>query len=406
VPDRSLYLEFGTFIAPVIHPRQNPTRSLHRVLERIEMLDRLGFDEVWVGEHHSSGYEIIGSNEVFIATAAERTKRIRFGTGVVSLPYHNPFMVAERAVLLDHLTMGRVTLGVGPGSLPHDAAMLGIHMKDTRRMMGEALEALHLLLTTDEPLTMKTDWFTLHEAELQLKPYSHPSMEMAMTAMESPFGPSLAGRYGAGLVSLGANTPAGFAGLATHWGVLEEQAELHGQSVDRRKWRVVGTIHVAETREQARRDVQFGLPHFLEYITVSGRDSAWMASPDKPPETLDDVIDFMNGHNYACIGTPDDAIEFIRVLLETTGGFGNLLLFAHELADPEATNRSHDLIAREVMPVFQNSMAPLIKSAAVSKAKQAQAHADQRASILAAQEQYLKENVTTKFSSAVDSPPT
>ena len=108
-------LQFGIFMAPFHPPGQNPTLALERDLDLIEHLDRLGFDEAWIGEHHSGGYEIIASPEVFIATAAERTKHIRLGTGVVSLPYHHPLMTAQRIVLLDHLTKGRVMLGVGPG---------------------------------------------------------------------------------------------------------------------------------------------------------------------------------------------------------------------------------------------------------------------------------------------------
>jgi limonene 1,2-monooxygenase len=395
----SSYLQFGLFIAPIQHPQQNPTRAIHRHLENIQLLERLGFDEVWVGEHHSGGYELIGSNELFIAVAAERTKRIRFGTGVISLPYHHPFMVAERAVLLDHLTMGRVTLGVGPGSLPHDATMLGIRMADTRRMMEESLEVIHQLLTTDEPVTRKTDWFTLVDAQLQLKPFSQPRLPLAFTAMESPFGPTLAGKYGAGLISLGATSPAGFAGLASHWGVVEEQAARHGNVADRGDWRVVGMLHLAETREQARKEVQYGYPRFMHYTTyVAGRKPAYIGTPEKPPETLDEIIDFMNSHYYACIGTPDDAVEFINHLLEKSGGFGRLLLFAHDWANPEGTARSFELLSREVMPVFQHSMKPLIRSMEASMAMQEFALREQRESIVAAQEKYLKENLATSVS--------
>ena len=94
---------------------------LHRDLELVEWLDQLGYDEAWIGEHHSAGFEIIASPELFIAAAAERTKHIRLGTGVISLPYHNPLMVADRIMQLDHKTRGRVMFGVGPGLLPSDA---------------------------------------------------------------------------------------------------------------------------------------------------------------------------------------------------------------------------------------------------------------------------------------------
>ena len=385
-------LGFGMFIAPQQHPQQNPTRALHRHLETIELIERLHFEEVWVGEHHSGGYELIGSNEVFLAAAAERTQRLRLATGVVSLPYHHPYMVAERAVLLDHLCQGRLILGVGPGSLPQDAAMFGIHMADTRRMMSESLEAIHHLLTRDEPLTMKTDWFTLEDAELQLRPYSHPGLPLAMTAMESPFGPSLAGKYGAGLVSIGATTEAGFAALANHWSVVEEQAALHGQTVDRAHWRVVGWLHVAETREQAIREVAYGLPRYLYYVgQVSGRDFAWIPAVENDtgsPPGVEDLAAFMNDTHIGCIGTPDDAIDYITRLRDKSGGFGTLLVFSHDWATPEATHRSLELISREVMPTFQNSTTRLIKSMHRSAATRTTAVQEQRDSIEAAKQQY------------------
>ena len=114
MPER---MKFGVFMAPFHRVGENPTLALDRDLELIEWLDFLGFDEAYIGEHHSAGWETISSPEIFIAAAAGRTRHIRLGTGVVSLPYHHPYMVASRMVLLDHLTKGRVILGVGPGGL-------------------------------------------------------------------------------------------------------------------------------------------------------------------------------------------------------------------------------------------------------------------------------------------------
>lgn len=108
-------------------------------MQLIEWLDELGFDEAFVGEHHSSGWEIISSPEIFMAVAATRTKRIKLGSGVVSIPYHHPFNVANRFALLDHLTRGRVMLGCGPGALAADAYMLGIESTTQRKRMVEGV---------------------------------------------------------------------------------------------------------------------------------------------------------------------------------------------------------------------------------------------------------------------------
>src|SRR6202046_512065 len=134
---RTIPMRNGIFLAP-FHPLdQDPTEAIHRDLELIENLDRLGYEEAWIGEHHSAGFEIIASPEVFIAAAAQRTVNIRLGTGVSSLPYHHPLMLADRMVLLDHLTRGRIMFGVGPGALPSDPFMRGIDPNRQRGRMEE-----------------------------------------------------------------------------------------------------------------------------------------------------------------------------------------------------------------------------------------------------------------------------
>jgi limonene 1,2-monooxygenase len=343
-------LRFGIFLAPFHPAGQNPTLALQRDLELIERLDALGFDEAWVGEHHSAGWEIVASPEVFIAAAAERTRRIALGTGVSSLPYHHPFLLADRMVLLDHLTRGRVKFGVGPGALPSDAFMLGIAPERQREMMEEALEAILALLVGDEPVTRRTDWFTLEDARLQLRPYQHPCFEVAVAAQLSPAGPRTAGRFGAALLSLGATTLGGFDALTAHWQVAEERAAEFGRTMDRRRWRLVGPMHLAETEEQARREVEHGLAEWVRYFREV---AALQLAP--PTDDTRQLADAMNDSGFAVVGTPDMAVAQIERLVERSGGFGTYLLMAHEWADPVATLRSFELFARHVAPRFQGS---------------------------------------------------
>ncbi|KAB2349152.1 LLM class flavin-dependent oxidoreductase [Actinomadura rudentiformis] len=349
-------LRFGIFLAPFHPAGQNPTLALERDLDLIAHLDALGFDEAWIGEHHSAGFEIIASPEVFIATAAERTRHIRLGTGVSSLPYHHPLMLADRMVLLSHLTRGRVMLGVGPGALPSDAHMMGIEVARQRDMMEEALEAILLLLRGDEPVTCKTDWFELRDARLQLRPY-RGELEVAVAAMVSPSGPRAAGRFGCSLLSLGATQAAGFDALGYHWGVMEERAAAFGTTADRSGWRLVGPMHLAETREQAARDVAFGLPDWVTYFQK-------IAALPIAPEAADPdaLVEAVNSTGFGVIGTPDDAIAQIERLAAQSGGFGAYLLMAHEWADTAQTRRSYELFARYVAPRFQGSAASLTAS--------------------------------------------
>jgi limonene 1,2-monooxygenase len=344
-------LKFGIFLAPFHPVGQNPTLALERDLELVVHLDHLGFDEAWIGEHHSAGYEIIASPEVFLAVAAERTKHIRLGTGVSSLPYHHPLMLTDRLVLLDHLTRGRVMLGVGPGALPSDAFMMGIPVAEQRDRMEEALEAILLLLRSDEPVTMKTEWFTLDDARLNLRPYTYPHFEVAVASQISPSGSRAAGRFGTGLLSIGATNQQGFDLLGYHWQIAEERAAQFDTSVDRRNWRLVGPIHIADTREQAYADVEFGLADWVDYFQ---RVAALPIAPDT--SNAEEMADAINQSGFAVIGTPDDAIEQLQRLWDQSdGGFGTFLVMAHEWADTEATRKSYELLARYVFPEFQGS---------------------------------------------------
>jgi limonene 1,2-monooxygenase len=295
--------------------------------------------------------ETIGTPEMFIATAAERTRSIRLGTGVVSLPYHSPLMLAERINYLDHVTRGRGMFGVGPGALTTDAYMMGIPVGSTRPRMDEALDVLIPLLR-GEAVTAETDWFKLQHAQLQMRPWTRPSVEMAVAAMISPTGAAAAGRHGIGMLQFQALGKAAFNSLASNWAVCEQVAAEHGKTVDRANWRLVVQVHLAETREQAIRDCRFGLHHWIDYYQS-------VAQLPIIPEgvTGQDLVETYANMDVAVIGTPDDAIATIEKLQQQTGGFGCLMLLSHEWADSAATDKSYELFARYVIPHFQRTNA-------------------------------------------------
>ena len=351
-------LNFGVFITPFHPTGQSPTVALEYDLERTVALDRLGYDEVWFGEHHSGGYELIACPEVFIAAAAERTKHIRLGTGVVSLPYHHPLMVADRWVLLDHLTRGRVMFGAGPGALPSDAYMMGIDPVEQRRMMQESLEAIMALFRAgpDERVDRHSDWFTLRDAALHIRPYTWPYPEISTAAMVSPSGPRLAGTLGTSLLSLSMSVPGGYAALENAWQIVVDQAaKVDRPEPDRTHWRVLGIVHLADSREQAIDDCTYGLQDFADYFGAAG----FVPLSNDVDEANRSPREFVA--NYAamgncCIGTPDDAIAYISDLLERSGGFGTFLMLGHDWADRPATLHSYELFARKVMPHFKGQL--------------------------------------------------
>jgi limonene 1,2-monooxygenase len=255
-------------------------------------------------------------------------------------------MLADRINQLDHVTRGRVMFGVGPGALPSDAVMMGIDIAKQRDMMDEGLDVLVRLLR-GETVTRSTDWFTLERAQLQMTPFSRPSVEIAVASQVSPTGARAAGRHGVGLLSIGATTAGGFNALSSNWAIAEQMARDSGTTVDRSKWRLVGPVHIAETREKARENLRFGLAEWLFYFT---KVVALPVAPADHPDPIESLVQ----SGFAVVGTPDDAIAQIERLQKQTGGFGAFVQLAHNWADWENTKKSYEMFARYVAPKFQN----------------------------------------------------
>jgi limonene 1,2-monooxygenase len=337
-------LRLGVFMPPWSIPvNRNPTLFIRECLDLVSFLDELGYDEAWIGEHHSSGYQVIGSPELFVSAAIERTQRIRIGTGVISLPYHNPLMVADRIVQLDHQARGRAMFGFGQGLTPTDAAMLAINPDDKRRRMEDALEVV-LRLLDGEVVTCQNDWIDLREATLQLAPYSIPRPDMVVASSVSTTGGANAGRHGLGMLCVAAGSTAGFDVLDQNWKIANIAAAEHGHSMDRTALRLVGPIHIAPTREQAIAEVSAGFEEWREFIErtwTGGASAIGMGSVEAIIES-----------GVGVIGTPDDALAYIERLWAKTGGFGCMLTQITNWARDEATRTSLKLIADRVLPEF------------------------------------------------------
>jgi limonene 1,2-monooxygenase len=342
-------LKFGIFLAPFHRVGDNPTLAIRRDIDLIELLDHLGYDEAWIGEHHSAGWETIAAPELIIAAAAERTQRIMLGSGVTSLPYHHPFLVAQRWVQLDHMTRGRAMLGCGPGALVSDAYMMGIEAVTQRRRMEQALDAIVALLRCDGPVTMKTDWFELNDARLHLAPYTYPHFPIAVASTLTPAAMIAAGKHGLGVLSLGAGLPGGPEGLADQWKIAEDTAAAHGTHMDRANWRLVVNAHIAEDDERALAEVRAG--ERMETVTY------FEDTLGRPPGRADDPLRAGVQMGTTLVGSPDTVAAGIeRLIAYSKGGVGGIMFRAHDWADWEQTKRSYELFARWVMPRFQGSL--------------------------------------------------
>jgi limonene 1,2-monooxygenase len=301
---------------------------------------------------------MIASPEMFLAAAGERTKRIKLATGVISLPYHHPFNVAQRMVQLDHMTGGRAIFGSGPGALASDAHTLGIDPMTQRDRQDEAIAIIRRLFN-GERVTAKSDWFTMNDAALQILPLQQ-DMPFVVASMISPSGMTLAGKYGIGVFSLGSNSTQGLMSLAQQWEFAEDSAKKHGTTVDRANWRVLMNWHIAETREQALREAGAGLMHWHNEYNVG----TLMRPGVEPFTSVDDALEKMAGgeHPAAAIGTPDDLVRSIKHMLTISGGVGAVMGFVHDWANPENTRRSWDMVARYVIPEINGFLEPLRQS--------------------------------------------
>ena len=345
-------LKFGAFLAPHHPLGEHPMLQFQRDLDFVAHLDRLGYDEFWCGEHHSSGWEMIASPEMFLAAAGQRSSRIMLGTGVISLPYHNPFNVAQRMVQLDHMTKGRAIFGSGPGALPSDAHTLGIDPMGQRDQQDEALGVIIRLLRGEERFSYESEWFNLHDAKLQILPLQE-DMPMVTASSFSPSGMKIAGKYGIGVLSIASTSTEGLASLPTQWSFAEEAAAEHGTTVDRKNWRVLMSWHLAESKKDAKAEARDGLHRWHNEYTVRVLGRPGANRVEDPDRLLDQVAgEGAPGGGAAVIGTPDELVTTIRRVQEVTGGFGVVIAFVHDWANREATLRSYDLFARYVVPAL------------------------------------------------------
>jgi limonene 1,2-monooxygenase len=322
---------------------KDPTLSIRQEMDFMIFLDEIGYDEAWVGEHHSGGMELVGSPEIMIAATIERTRRIKLGTGVISLPYRNPFIVADTILQLDHQSRGRVMFGFGPGLLPADAKMLGIPADKQRGRMAEALDVVIRLLN-GETVTEKTEWYDLRQAFLHYAPYTYPRPELAVASAITPSGGKIAGRYGLGMLCVAAASGPGFDVLDLNWKLAREAAVQHTQTIHPTSLRLVAPIHIAETRDQAIAEIKEGYERWRAFQNESMEDSAAGLGYG----SIEQIIDSKLG----AIGTAEDGVEMLERFWEKTGGFGCILAQVNNWASFEATKRSHRMFVEYVMPQF------------------------------------------------------
>lgn len=354
-------MQVGFFTMPLHPPGSDFTRCLEQDLEQVIVLDQLGYHEAWIGEHFTSEWECIPSPDLLIAAAIPQTRRIVLGTGVTCMPNHNPFSIAHRIAMLDHLARGRFLWGVGSGGFPGDFEVFGLDPKsgEQRNITREAVDLVLSLWRDPRPgLYEHKLWrFTVPEPQadiglrLHVRPYQKPHPPIAVAGVSAKSDTLfLAGERG--WIPMSINIVPGTL-LKSHWESVEEGARRTGRTPDRSLWRIARSIVVAETTAEARRQVLEGTigrdfrDYFLKLLPKTKTLGLMKNRPDMPD--ADVTLDYLIDHVFV-VGSPDDVTYKLRQLQHDVGGFGVLLAMGHEWQPRNEWVRSMTLLKQEVMP--------------------------------------------------------
>ena len=354
-------MELGYFTMPLHPPGSNITQTLDDDLDQIVTLDRLGYREAWIGEHFTAQWENIPAPDLFIAKAIALTKNIILGTGVTCMPNHNPFMIAHRIALLDHLAHGRFQWGVGSGGFPGDFEVFGFDPQedDHRRMAREAVELVLRIWEDPKPGRYKNDFwdFTIPEPDeevglrFHLTPYQKPHPPIGVAGV-SPKSDTLSLAGANGWIPMSINLVPGNT-LKGHWEAVEAGAQNTANEPDRNQWRIAREVFVGETSEEAREEALNGIlrrdfdNYFHKLMTKLGMLGLYKKDQNMPD--IDVTPEYVM-ENVWIVGNPDEVEGKLRSLHEEVGGFGVLLAMGHEWSPVDKWKRSMTLLAKEVMP--------------------------------------------------------
>ena len=362
-------MRYGYFMMPMHLPGSDVGVTLQTDLAQIERLDGLGFDEAWIGEHFTAEWENIPAPDIFIGAALQRTRTIRLGTGVSCLPNHNPFHLAHRIAMLDHLAHGRFFWGIGSGGFPGDFEVVGVDPKTgvQRQIAVDTVDAVLALWNDPQPGEYARHGWTFHvpeyDARIQkhvyLKPYQQPHPPIAVAGVtERSETLGLAGERGWIPMSINFVTPRV---LRSHWESVEQGARRTGRVADRGQWRVCRAVHVADTDAQARREAIEGAvgrdyrDYFLPLLGLS-RGLGGLKMDESMPDS-DITLEYLCD-NVWIVGSPATVARKIRALYADVGGFGGILIGATDWPDPAVWDRSTRLFATDVAPQLADLGAP------------------------------------------------
>jgi limonene 1,2-monooxygenase len=350
-------MRFGLFLMPEPFPWSNWTLSYDLKLEEIVLAERLGYDEVWVGEHHTGAYENIPAPDIFIAKASALTHRIGLGTGTINLPYHDPFHVAERMAFLDHLTHGRLIYGFGGGGLVSDRRFFQMEPAETGARMRESLDIIEALFATTDYINYDGKFWTLDRRRIQVRPHQERP-QFAIAGMSGVHNFELCGDRGYAALSI-YFTPArieanpGMPDLVAQGAALARTAEQAGRDPlrARRDWRICREVYVSDSKNAAMAEIRESLRQSYDYLFKIGLAPLMKRDASMPDSAV--TFYWMVENNPWIIGSPEDCFTQLHEMDEAVGGFGALLFNSREWVTIDRWSRSLELFARYVSPHFR-----------------------------------------------------
>jgi alkanesulfonate monooxygenase SsuD/methylene tetrahydromethanopterin reductase-like flavin-dependent oxidoreductase (luciferase family) len=358
-------IRYGMFIMPFHDPAKPLAQCYDEDLELIVRAEELGFDEFWIGEHHTMKYETIVMPEIFIGRALGETRRIRLGAAPICLQQHHPAHVASRLAFLDHLSKGRLNLCFGAGSVTADQELYGIDLKQAQAMVDEALEIILYLWGSEPPYEYRGKFWQIelkkyvdHETGIGFihKPLQKPLPPIAVPAM-SRNSPSMktAGPRGYQPFShclVTANV------VADHWRTYEDAALAAGRTPQRSDWKVARSIFLADTTSEARRRARSNsLGRNYEYIgTLFDRGlGRKIYKRDLEMSDADCNLDFLMDEQIIA-GDVDEVLRRLLAMIEETGTFGTLVLMSYDWDDKASWLYSMELFVKELMPTLNKAV--------------------------------------------------
>lgn len=355
-------LRLGMFVMPIHDPAKSLVQCIDEDLELAVHCDRLGFDEFWVGEHHTSTVENIVMPEIFLAKAAAMTQRLRVGPAPVCLQYHHPVHVANRLAFLDHLSHGRLNVCFGPGTIPTDVEVYGVNPQEIAGRVGESVDIILKIWTSDPPYDITGKYWNV-----SLKQHLDPQMGLGglHKPLQRPYPPIAVPSISPKSVGIEKAAARGFSLFSHHmissevlvkqWATYRTAAEGAGRKATPADWRLARNVFVADSSSEARRLARTNsLGRCIQYILDLTRRgpgvSMWKRNAEQ--SDLDCNLDYFLDE-VLIVGDPPEVTRKLRALRDRVGDFGTLVLVAHDWDERQRWLRSLELFTREVVPALR-----------------------------------------------------